>query len=345
MKRKIIQYSLGGVITALALWLTLRNLEWEKLLEAFNQIDYPWVIAAIFNSLLTVYVLGFRWRMLLKPKKEIPMGYLFQLNIISQYINIVVPGRFGELVRAWLPAKRYNISGSYVLGTILIERMFEFFAWVILWVTVPAFFAFGYKLKGYSAALVICLIIIVLIVIIVWKRDMVRKWLYLFAKILPGKIRQKAINFLDRGMEPFSQLKNTRTIVLLSVNTATIILMSSLTNFLLFQAFGLDVSFLGALVLLLIIWIGSAPPSVPGRIGIFEAVVVFGLSIYGISDNQAFSYAVMLHLVSYLPKIILGFIFMGNLNLSLKKAGSEFADLPPADNSTGKPFIPGENEQ
>lgn len=329
MKRKVLQYGIGLVVTGVALWLTLRGLEWGELRESFARIDYFWVVLAVVNSVLTVYILGFRWRLLLREKKEIPLGYLFQLNIISQYVNIIVPGRFGELAKAWLPAKRYEMSGSYVLGTVLIERMFEFFAWVILWVTVPMFIAFRGKLKGYSATLIACGVIIVLIILVVLKREMVRRWILFFARILPAKLRQRVVNFLDRGMEPFAQLKSKRTILMLSLYTGVIILLSSLSNYLLFKAFGLDLPFLAALIVLLMIWFGHVPPSTPGRIGIFEYVVIAGLSIYGISHNEAFSYGVMLHLVSYLPKLILGFIFMGNMNLSLKKAGEEFGEIKP----------------
>ena len=49
----------------------------------------------------------------------------FFFNIISQYLNIVVPARFGELLKAWLASRKYSISGSYVLGTVVIEKIVE----------------------------------------------------------------------------------------------------------------------------------------------------------------------------------------------------------------------------
>ena len=323
MKKKSIRFLLGLILTAIALWLSFRNLEWTELQNSFSRVHFVWVVLTICNVLLTVYVMGWRWRLLLKSKLELSMGYMFQLNIISQYINIIVPGRFGEIAKAWLPAKRHGVSGSYVLGTVLIEKMFDSFTWIILWISIPALFAFQDKVKGYTLALVISAILIILLVLVVWKREMVRKWLYFLSSLLPGKLKQRVLNFLEKGMEAFSQLKNSKISLQLIPYTALIILLSTLTNFLLFQAYEFNLSFFEAMVLLLVIQVGSAPPSVPGKIGIFEYMVILGLSIFNIGKADAISYGLMLHLVSYLPKIILGFIFMANLNISIKKAETQ----------------------
>lgn len=335
MKSKLIRYAVGLIVTVLALWLSFRNLDWAELGESFTSVHLFWVILAVINVLFTVYAMGWRWRLLLKSKKDIPLGYMFQLNVIAQYINIVLPGRFGEIAKAWLPAKRYELSGSYVLGTVVIEKMFDFFAGVILWVSISAFVAFHGEIKGYTMmALVICIILIILLVLVLWKREMVRKLLYFFSSLLPeGKFKQRVVNFLEKGMEAFSQLKDSKTSLGLALYTVLIILLSTLTNFLLFLAFGFKLSFFEAMVLLLIIQVGNAPPSVPGKVGIFEYMVILGLWLFSIEKADAMGYALMLHVVSYLPKIILGFLFMANLNISIKKAESEMTQFQEKGNN------------
>jgi uncharacterized protein (TIRG00374 family) len=192
---------------------------------------------------------------------------------------------------------------------------------------VPTLFAFQDKVKGYTLAVAICIFALVALVLVIWKRDLVRKWLYLFANILPGKLKTRVLGFLERGMESFSQLKNFRTLLTLSMFTILIIVLSALTNFLLFRAAGLDLGFYQALVLLLMIQVGTQPPSVPGKVGIFEYMVLVGLGFFSIDRSEAMGYAIVLHVVSYLPKIILGFIFMASLNMSIKKAGEEIDSL------------------
>lgn len=61
------------------------------------------------------------------------------------------------------------------------------------------------------------------------------------------------------------------------------------------------------------------PPSVPGKIGVFEYAVILALSLFDISKSQALSYGIMLHLVAYLPKILMGLIFISSTDISLRK--------------------------
>jgi glycosyltransferase 2 family protein len=324
MKKKSVRLALGLLVTVLALWLSLRNQDWTALMESFSRINLLWVAAAVLNTLLTVYILGWRWKVMLKSKIDIPMGYMFQLNIMAQYLNIAIPARLGELAKSWLPAKRYGISGSYVLGTVLIEKMFDFFAGVMLWIIVPAVFAFQDKVRAYTLAAGVCVVMIFLLVFVIWKRELVRRWLFGISRLLPGKFRERVVGFLERGLEAFGMLKDRKTALVLAMYTVLILMMSSLTNLLLFRAYGFDLTIIEAIILLLMLQVGNAPPSIPGKVGIFEWMVIWGLSFFGIQRPDALAYGLMLHAVSHLPKIILGFIFMARLNISLKKAEVEF---------------------
>jgi uncharacterized protein (TIRG00374 family) len=111
---------------------------------------------------------------------------------------------------------------------------------------------------------------------------------------------------------------------LLVVFTTFLIIFSQvITNWILFKAYGFQLSIFAAIILQLILLIGMALPSVPGKIGIFEYTVILALSMFGVEATIAFSYGLMLHFIAYLPKILLGLLFTTNLPISLKKAGAE----------------------
>lgn len=88
-----------------------------------------------------------------------------------------------------------------------------------------------------------------------------------------------------------------------------------LTNFFLFKAFNLQLTFWAGLVVLLAIQVGNIPPSAPGKVGIFEYATILALSAFAVDKTQALSYALLLHLVAYLPKIIIGGVFMTKVDL------------------------------
>ena len=318
-KYKWLKIVLGVAVTALALWLSFRKLDWGVLKETFLHVNFFWVILALANTILVVYALGWRWQILLKPKGKIPLGSLFRLNIISQYVNIIIPGRFGEVSRAYLASKQHRVSGAYVIGTIAIEKILDFFVFVILWISVPALFAMQKEVKGYKIALFFCILAAFFLVLFIWQPKTVLKGASFSSRLLPGKFRKVFLDFFEKGIEAFGLLRSTKILLFVVVLTFGFIAGQVLTNYFLFKAFHLNLSFWVGLFLLLAIQVGIILPSAPGKIGIFEYAVILALSLFGISKSQALSYGIMLHLVAYLPKILLGLIFLPSVDLSLKK--------------------------
>lgn len=316
----------GLSITALALWLSFRKLDWEELKNAFYQVNFFWVILALINTIFTVYVLGWRWQILLKPKKKISLNSLFRLNIISQYVNIIIPGRFGEVLKAYLTSKQYKVSGAYVIGTVAIEKILDFLVFVLCWISVPALFALQREIRGYKISLFFCLLAVLFLSLFIWKSRTVLKWTGFVSRLLPGKLKQGFQDFFEKGTEAFGLLRSAKNSLFIVILTFCFIICQVLTNYFLFKAFHLNLSFWVGLFLLLAIQMGSIPPSVPGKIGIFEYAIILALSVFSISKSQALSYGIMLHLVAYLPKILLGLIFLQRVDISLRKYGKTQAE-------------------
>lgn len=309
----------GLIITALALWLSFRNLDWQTLKRTLFEARLIWIILALGNSLLTVYFLGVRWYILLKPEVKISLNNIFRLNIISQCVNILMPARFGEVLRAYLASRQYKISGAYVMGTVVIEKALDFFLFVALWILLPVVFAMHSGIKSYEIAVVFCLLTLGLLVLFVFRPREVLKFGMWFSRLIPKKYRGRFVDFFEKGLSAFSQLKNMKTTALLLVLTFVFVGGQVLTNYFLFKACRLPLSIGAALFLLLILQVGNIPPSVPGKIGIFEYAVILALSVFSVGRSQALSYGLVLHVVAFLPKIVLGLIFMAQLDISLRK--------------------------
>ena len=227
---------MGLAITIVALWLSFRKLDWDVLKETFFQPNIFWVILALVNSVFIVYALGWRWQILLKPKGKIPLSSLFRLNIISQYINIIIPGRFGEVSRVYLASKQYRVSGAYVIGTIAIEKILDFFVFVILWISVPALFAMQKEVKGYKIALFFCILAAFFLVLFIWQPKTVLKGASFFSRLLPRKSRKGFQDFFEKGIEAFGLLRSANTLHFVVVLTFGFIAGQDLTNLFLFKA-------------------------------------------------------------------------------------------------------------
>jgi len=85
-------------------------------------------------------------------------------------------------------------------------------------------------------------------------------------------------------------------------------LVSAASFYVMFAAFDIKMSFGGALLLQSAMAFGIAVPSTPGFFGPFEAALVAVLSLFGVSDTTAFSYAVTYHLTTLIPVTLLGLV-------------------------------------
>ncbi len=316
---KWLKVLLGLVITALALWLSFRKLDFRVLKEALIRVRLVWVAVGLALSMFTVYALGWRWQILLRPAGQAPMGSLFRLNIVSQYANIVVPARLGEVARIYLASREFRIPGAYVTGTVVIEKFLDFFVFVALWVTVPAGFALSAKFRGYGIAVVLGILTLGLMVAVVLRPAIFLRILEYAVRLLPRRFRARFTDFFRRSLEAFRLLRNPATLLTLFLLSLVFVVGQVVTNLVLFWAFRMSLSFWAALFVLLAAQVANIPPSAPGKIGVFEYAIILALSVFAVPRGEALSYGLMLHVVAFLPKILLGFVYAARMDFSFRK--------------------------
>jgi uncharacterized membrane protein YbhN (UPF0104 family) len=93
------------------------------------------------------------------------------------------------------------------------------------------------------------------------------------------------------------------------------------TNSLVFRALDLEVSTLASPLLLVVLMTGAVVPTSPLQLGVFHYLCVLTLAIFGLERNVALSYAVLLHLVVYLPIVIGGVLGLWVGDFDLGRAG------------------------
>lgn len=394
--KKWLKWALAGAVTAAALWLSFRQVEWGAVRAAFARANYWWVLAAVANTVFTVYALGWRWKLLLRrgelsQKREreraafkdnalkeidanakpgaqsgnpggagqpglwdaeyvrmagaaekarigggvgaglesrgrrpaedpedptsarragrsrtLATGNLFRYNLVGQYVNILMPGRLGELARAWLASRESGISGGYVLGTVAVEKALDFFVFTALWVAVPAVFAVKERVRGYGTALILCAAGVGAMAVVAFSPGTVVRAVRAASRLIPRRFRERLLGFAERGADAFGSLRRPGTLAALGGFTLAFVAGQALTNWLVFRAFGMGLSFWAALLVLLAVQVGNLPPSVPGKVGIFEYAVVLALGAFDVGRADALSYAIMLHVVAFGPRIVLG---------------------------------------
>src|SRR5690606_31830875 len=116
LRRK--RFWFGLVVTVAFLAFFLVRTDFGEILDAFSGADYTLALAGVPLYFAGYWFRAFRWRLLLKPVKDIETGRLYPVVIMGLMTNNIVPMRIGELVRAYLVGQREDVPKSAALGTI-----------------------------------------------------------------------------------------------------------------------------------------------------------------------------------------------------------------------------------
>ena len=139
--KSILSYIFWTAVAAVLVYFCLRNIDWALFAQAMEECKWEYVIAAMLLGLLSLFLRGLRWRMLLTPiDPGTSILTCFNAYNICCVTNIVLP-RAGEVIRLAFIVKHSSrdeegkrvLSADKVLGTVVIER-----AWDIVFVTVLA---------------------------------------------------------------------------------------------------------------------------------------------------------------------------------------------------------------
>ena len=132
MKKELFNYLfnwkffLGIMISIIFSFFAFKNFSINTLLLLLDKIDYSIITLAIILLLFSVYIRALRWKLLFKTN-NISIRTLFDAEMIGYFGNNIFPLRFGELLRCIIISKKYNLTKSYIFGTVILERFLDMF--------------------------------------------------------------------------------------------------------------------------------------------------------------------------------------------------------------------------
>lgn len=302
MKQKILVY-LGWLISVIFIYLAFKDLDWNLIVRAFKEISLLTPIAMV-----GVYCLGFilrswRWRLLL------PKGVSFSDSlgavVLGYAANNLLPARLGELVRAQALGKKSGISRSFVLASILVERVVDGLVVTgllylgILGSEIP-YWASTTGLIGIALFGSISIGILTLAATeSIWKVKV---------DTLSNPRFKAILQQFSQGLTLIG--KNPSLTIALIGMTATIWLVEGLMYLISIQAFNLQVPKTAALFVMGVINLGILVPSAPGYLGTFQYFGVLALSAWQIPPDQALACVVLIHICQYLPITLWGLAYL-----------------------------------
>lgn len=297
---------LGGAI----LYWMYRGFDFKQVEEVLlYQMDWTWMLLSFPFGILAQILRGWRWRQTLEPLNERPRTSICVHSIFLSYaLSLLIP-RIGEFARCGVLKRWDKVSFPKALGTVVTERAID--SLLVLLITggvflmqIPVFLNFfhttgtsmdnilrQFTTTGYLVTIICGISVLILLHILLKK-------LAIYNKV------KATLSGLWQGIISLKRIKN---VPLFIIFTLGIWLSYFLHYYLTFRCFE-STSHLGVMCGLVTFIVGSIAVIVPtpNGAGPWHFAVKTMLILYGIQQNDALYFVLIVHSIQTLLVILLG---------------------------------------
>lgn len=320
--------ALGILVSVAGLYYALHAVDWAAAGRQMAHANYGLLALSALLATLMFPLRARRWRTILDPvAPKLPFGPLWRSTAIGMMVNNVAPARAGEPARAFALTREVpTISFSTSLASLVVDRIFD--AIVVLLLTaiaivVPGSPAEGASLIGKTAIVIGAGAVGLLggLYAMVFFPEMLIRVFESIARRVSPAIERRGSEMLRAFAEGLSILRSP--VHFLAVFWWTLLhwLLQPLAFWVAFRAVGIDVPWSAPLLVQGAIVFAVAAPSTPGYVGVFEAAAKASLGLYHIPETAATTWALVFHLVSFIPITVIGAYYFSRLGMSLGDVG------------------------
>jgi glycosyltransferase 2 family protein len=234
-------------------------------------------------------------------KPTVPVRYTFCAIVLSLGLNLVIPARMSELLKATYIRDHAGVSLSKGLAGLVLERAAD----MVIVATLALFALVNYyNWQGLLSILIVtAALTMVILALVRWPELVLR-----LIRILPYS---RFVDFLEQVYLHFVETAKARAFgqaLLLGVVAWSL---SYLSIFVFLELAGsIAVGYSGALLVFVMTTLGGAIPALPGGLGTYEAAAVLALRSLGYGFDEALILAVMMHVSQVILPFVLAMLFM-----------------------------------
>lgn len=313
--------SLGTAISALFLYLAVRDVPLGEVAESLGRVNLGWVGITLAIVILGSYLRARRWMRLYYPNDAgLRAWQMWGISLIGQMLNIIFPWRVGELGRIVLAGEIEKRSKTQTLATLGVEKIFDTLMLLAILVAVPFFMTLPRWLEQSREGLAVTAAVLVGAALLLL---ISRNWVL----VIIGKISFLRSRSIDEraqlALASLDVLKRWDVHLELQALSMAVWFLGGLTNYVALLSLGLSLPFISAFVLLAVLQVGGFVPSSPGKIGVFQYLCILALALFGVDKSIGLTYGILLYLVAYGPPLILGVLFLWWDGINLRRLSTE----------------------
>lgn len=318
--RRALLLLLGASLGALFLFLAVRSVDWAAFAAEISRAHAGQIALGVV-CLFTYYgVKAERWKHLISPFAR-ASGRVLQPAVLAGLAGNYVFPHFGEIARAVLASRLLGAPPSVFLGSIAVERFFDFLALlvIVLLVLLPLG-GIDDEIRSASFAVAgLCAFLLGGVVLFVLRGEACIAVAQALLTPLSRRFANRATHHLRHSLVGLGAIRAPHLLV--RIFGWSVLQWIAILGCIVFSLRAVDapVSIAGAVAVLLLNVIGLTLPAAPGHVGTIQLAFIAGLAPFGVEAEEAFAASVIYNVLMVVPTLILGLP-------GLRRAGVELRD-------------------
>jgi glycosyltransferase 2 family protein len=284
---------------AALLYVSLRGIEWNQVGRIIAGADPASLGLASALGCVSLLLRALRWRVLLNAEAHVPAADAFWATAAGYFGNNFLPARGGELVRMHIIARQRAMKHAFVLATALFERVADAIVLIAISAIVTMTVASQPGWIDGAARTFGALGLFGAVALAVLPLLETPATKILLRLPMPDGIRRGLLHTLEHGLRGLRAFHDPARLGLFLAFTVLIWSLDAVATVVGAAALGLHMPAAAAFLLLAGLGLGSALPSTPGYVGIYQFVAVSVLGPFGFSRTSAIAYIVVAQALSY----------------------------------------------
>lgn len=311
-RSKIFYWFTSIALAVPLLYFSLRGIDWSSVRRTLAGADLRPIAFCILFLTIGLFLRSIRWRILLLAEGRVSIPTAFWATSAGYFGNSFLPARAGEIVRTVMVSARAGLSRTYVFTTALSERMVDAITLVVISAivlfalpTIPKWLADAAKpfaVLGFAGVIAIA-------VMPRLEPVLVR---VLHKLPLPVRLSASLEHLLEQILLGVRSFHNPGRLLAFLGLTVVIWCLDALITVTGARSLGLVIPFPIAFLLNAGLGLGSALPSTPGYVGVYQFVAVSVLTPFGFRKDDAIAFILLFQVMQYVVFGLWGMVAFWN---------------------------------
>jgi uncharacterized protein (TIRG00374 family) len=326
--------TIAVVSVALALVaLFLYNVDLWGVLAAIAAARPQWLAVSLTTMFVNLSIRALRWKYLLEPLAPTTFASAFRATAVGFAASAVLPARAGEVIRPYFLARQAPIdqqgrmTATGAFATIILERLLDVVT--VLMLLASLVFVFGKDLAGVNptgfalvkwagaSAAIVSITALVVLFLLAGDPERLGRTLARLEKVLPSRLAGLLAAVAEKFARGLGAIRRPSRLLAALAWSLPLWLCIALGIWSMAMAFSFAIPFTGSFLMIALLTLGVAVPT-PGAVGGFHEAFRVGATVfYGAPDAAAVGAAIVLHLFTIGPALLLGLFFAAQEGLNM----------------------------